>query len=149
MTFLRGPKDVLKTSVSAGKGFKEIWNDVSLRLILKDKDGKKHCLPFVGSNLGVEIFFEKEGTSEKECVKIEDWGTSVLFALWFQENSMQSLSAFLLFFTNKKNSESSVYFHSLIIEFLWLSNYGSNSGKRYTLRLLSMCLGRSTFLYSG
>ena len=30
-----------------------------LRLILKDKDGKQHCLPFVGSNLGVEIFLKK------------------------------------------------------------------------------------------
>ena len=31
-----------------------------LRLILKDKGGKQHCLiPFVGSNLGVEIFLKK------------------------------------------------------------------------------------------
>ena len=29
------------------------------RLILKDKDGKQHCLPLVGSNLGVEIFLKK------------------------------------------------------------------------------------------
>ena len=27
------------------KEFKEIWKDVSLRLILKGKGGKKHCLP--------------------------------------------------------------------------------------------------------
>ena len=25
----------------------------------KDKGGKQHCLPFVGSNLGVEIFLKK------------------------------------------------------------------------------------------
>ena len=31
-----------------------------LRLILKDKGGKQHCLiPFGGSNLGVEIFLKK------------------------------------------------------------------------------------------
>ena len=34
---------------------------LALRLFLKDKgDGKQHCLiPFVGSNLGVEIFLKK------------------------------------------------------------------------------------------
>ena len=42
---------------------------LALRLILKDKVGKQHCLPFVGSNLGVESFFEKEGTSEKDALK--------------------------------------------------------------------------------
>ena len=41
----------------------------ALRLILKDKGGKQHCLPFAGSNLGVEIFFEKERTSEKDVLK--------------------------------------------------------------------------------
>ena len=54
---------------------------LALRLILKDKGGKQYCLiPFVGSRKG--------------CVTIEDWGTSVYFVLRFQENSMQSLSAF-------------------------------------------------------
>ena len=28
------------------KEFKEIWKDVSLKIILKDKSGKQHCLPF-------------------------------------------------------------------------------------------------------
>ena len=32
---------------------------LALRLILKDKGGKQHCLPFVGSNLEVEIFLKK------------------------------------------------------------------------------------------
>ena len=32
---------------------------LALRLILKDKGGKQHCLPFVASNLGVEIFLKK------------------------------------------------------------------------------------------
>ena len=75
---------------------------------------------FVGSNLGMEIF-EKEGTSEQECVEIEDWGTSAHFVLRFHENSSQSVYAFLLFFGNKKNSKSSILFHSLIIEFLWFA----------------------------
>ena len=37
---------------------------LALRLILKDKDGKQHCLPFVGSNLGFGIFFKK-GENQK------------------------------------------------------------------------------------
>ena len=40
----------------------------------------------VGSSLGVEIIYEKEGTSEKECVEIKNWGFSVHFVLRFQEN---------------------------------------------------------------
>ena len=42
--------------------------------------------------------FEKEWTSQKGCDEIEDLGTSVHYVLGCQENSMQSLSAFLLFF---------------------------------------------------
>ena len=37
---------------------------LALRLILKGKGGKQHCLPFVVSNLGVEVFL-KEGENEK------------------------------------------------------------------------------------
>ena len=42
---------------------------LALRLILKDKGGKQHCLPFFESNLGVEIFLKKEGISEKDALK--------------------------------------------------------------------------------
>ena len=52
---------------------------------------------------------------------LEDWGTSVYVVLGFQENYMQSLTAFWLFYGYKKNSKSSVFFHSLIIEFLWFT----------------------------
>ena len=38
-----------------------MWKDVSLWVILEDKDKGGH--QFVGSNLAVQIFFEKEGTS--------------------------------------------------------------------------------------
>ena len=37
---------------------------LAFRLILKGKGGKQHCLPFVVSNLGVEVFL-KEGENEK------------------------------------------------------------------------------------
>ena len=43
---------------------------LALRLFLKDKGGKQHCLiQFVGSKLGVETFLKKEGTSEKDALK--------------------------------------------------------------------------------
>ena len=67
---------------------------LALRLIVKDKGSKQHCLiPFFGSNLGVEIFLKKR-EHQKGCVEIEDWGTSIYFLLRFQEDSMQSLFAF-------------------------------------------------------
>ena len=40
------------------------------RLIFKDKGGKQHCLRLVGSNLGIEIFLKKKGTSIKGRVEI-------------------------------------------------------------------------------
>ena len=42
-----------------------------LSLFLKDKGrGKQHCLiPFVGSNLGIETFLKKDGTSEKDVLQ--------------------------------------------------------------------------------
>ena len=56
---------------------------------------------------------EREETSEKGCVEIKDWGTSVQFVLGFQENSLQNLFAFLLFFgSNGKNSKSPIFSHS-------------------------------------
>ena len=66
---------------------------LALRLILKDKGGKQHCLvPFVGSNLMVELFLKKK--EHQGCIEIENWGTPVYFISRFQGNSMQSLSAF-------------------------------------------------------
>ena len=62
-----------------------------------------------------------------------------------EENFMQSLSAFLVLFGDKKKflisfkSYLDPYFHPDIFNF---SSYGSESRKRYILRLLLMCLER-------
>ena len=40
-----------------------------LRLILKDKGGKQHCLLFVGSNLGFEIFLKNKEHQKKGALK--------------------------------------------------------------------------------
>ena len=53
-----------------------------VRLILKDQGGKQHCLiPFVGSNLGFEIFLKK-----KEHQKRMRWnrGLRHLCILWIE-----------------------------------------------------------------
>ena len=49
------------------RGFKEIWKDVTLRLILEDKDNG--CYRFVGSNLGVGIFLKKREHHKKGMFK--------------------------------------------------------------------------------
>ena len=53
-----------------------------------------------------------------------------------------------MFFGHERNSKNFIFFHSLIIEFLWFT-YGSNSRERCTLRLFSKCLVRSTLLPTG
>ena len=40
--------------------------------------------------MGLDIF-ENEGTSEKGCIEIEDWGFSVYLVLGFQEKSIYTL----------------------------------------------------------
>ena len=67
---------------------------------------------------------EKEGTSDKDVLK-QKIEAPLHTVLGFQEDSMQSLYAFKLFFGFKKGSKSSMR-------------------KRQTLRLLSKCLGKST-----
>ena len=50
-----------------------------MRLILKEKSGKKHCLLIsCFSPVGLDIF-ENDGTSEKGYVEIEDWGFCTLW----------------------------------------------------------------------
>ena len=83
-------------------------------------------------------YFWKRGSIRKGCIEIEDWGTSVYFVLSFQENYMQSLSAY------KGILKTLFSFISWLLNFSDLHSYGSKSRKRYTLRLFSKCLGRST-----
>ena len=42
---------------------------VALRLILKDNGGKQHCLPFLGSNLKIQIFLKKTEHHKKDAFK--------------------------------------------------------------------------------
>ena len=47
--------------------FKEIWKDVSLRLILEDRSNGRY--QFVASNLGFEVFLEKKEHLKKGVLK--------------------------------------------------------------------------------
>ena len=84
---------------------------------LEEQGWQTTLLPFCWFYPGDWDIFEKEGTSEKGCIEIEDWGNFVHSLLGFQENSMQSLSAFC----NKINSKSSIFFRFLIIDFSWFA----------------------------
>ena len=120
----------------------------ALRLFLKDKTGgKQHCLiPSVSSNLGVETFLKKMDYQKRMRY---NRGLQHLCVLCIEvSRKFYVKPACLLFFGYKRNSKSFIFFHSLIIEFLWFA-YGSNSRKRYTLRLLSNCLVKSTLLPIG
>ena len=57
---------------------------------------------FFGSNLAVEIFLKIDGTTQKGwCVEIEDWGFSVHFVLWFQENSIYTYVLYKVLYKTK------------------------------------------------
>ena len=67
---------------------------LALGLILKDKGGKEYFLiPSVGSNLGVETFLKKRKHQKKMRLNRELKHLCIL-CIRFQENYMQSLSAF-------------------------------------------------------
>ena len=61
---------------------------------------------FFHPHLGVKIFFGKEGTTEKEGINFEVGSRQLcIFVLMVEENSMESLSGFSMFFlVTKKNS---------------------------------------------
>ena len=52
------------------------------------------------------MFFEKEGAADKGPIGVEigKWGIPCTFVLEVEQNFMQSLSTFLLFFMTKKLS---------------------------------------------
>ena len=58
---------------------------------------------FAESGLGVEIFFKKEGATEKWDIDFDIGGACCTLLLEAGENFMQSLSAFLLFYGIRKN----------------------------------------------
>ena len=121
-----------------------------VRLILKDQGGKQHCLiPFVGSNLGFEIFLKKKEHQKRMC-----WnrGLRHLCILWIEVSRRfyaKPVCFLIVFLVIKGILKALFSFIPWLLNFSDLPNYGSNSRKRYTLRLLSKCLVRSTLLPIG
>ena len=121
-----------------------------MKLILKDQGGKQHCLiPFVGSNLGFEIFLKK-----KKHQKRMRWnrGLRHLCILWIEVSRRfyaKPVCFLIVFLVIKGILKALFSFIPWLLNFSDLPNYGSNSRKRYTLRLLSKCLVRSTLLPIG
>ena len=81
------------------KEFIEIWKDISLRLIWKDKGRNRHCLfpIFWILTRGLGYPRKRGGNRKSGC-----WNRGLRHLCTpvprFQENFMQRLSAFLLFF---------------------------------------------------
>ena len=92
---------------------------------------------------GLSIF-EKEETSEKRCVEIEHWGTSVPLYQGLKKITCKASLLFYCFLPIKIILKVLFSFIPWLLNFFDLPSYGSNSRKRYTLRLFSMCLGKST-----
>ena len=122
---------------------------LALRLSLKDKGGEQHYLSFVGSNLGIETFVKK-----REHQKRMHWsrGLRHLYILlyWgFKKSLRKACLLFNCFLVIKGILKVLFSFIPWLLNFTDWPNYGPNSSKRYTLRLLSKCLGRSTPSLSG
>ena len=119
---------------------------LALRLILKDKDGKQRCLSFVGSNLGVEIFLKK-----REHQKRMRWnrGLRHLCILCIEVSRkfyVKPVCLLIFFLVIKEILKALFSFIPWLLNLSDLPNYGSNSRKRYTLRLLSKRLVKSILL---
>ena len=121
---------------------------LALRLIVKDKGGKQHCLPFVGFNLGVEIFLE-EGTSPKDTWNRGLRHLCILCIGVSRKFYAKACLLFNCFLVIKRIVKALFSFIPWLLNFTDLPNYGSNSRWRYTPRLLSKCLVWSTLLPFG
>ena len=116
---------------------------LALELILKDKGGKQHCLPFIGSNLGFGIFLKK-----REHQKRMGWNRGMrhlcILCIGVSRKFYAKPVCFLIVFWLKKKILKALFsFIPWLLNFSDLPSYGSNLRKRYTLRLLSKGLGRS------
>ena len=118
---------------------------LALRLILKDKGGKQHCLPFADSNLEVEIFLKK-----REYQKRMRWNRGLRhLCILCIGVSRKFYLLFYCFLLIKKILKALFSFIPWLLDFFDLPSHGTNSRKWYTLRLLSMCLEKSTASNTG
>ena len=124
---------------------------LALRLFFKDNGGKQHYLiPFVGSSLGGGTFLKT-----REHQKRMRWNRGLRhFCILCIEVSRKCYAKpvcllYNYFLVIKGILKAFFSFIPWLLHFSDLPNYGSNSRKRYALRLLSKCLVRSNLLPIG
>ena len=124
---------------------------LAVRLFLKNKGGgKQHCLiPFVGSNLGVETFLKKMEHQKRMCYNRGLRHLCILCIEVSRKFYVKPVCFLIVFLVIKGILKALFYFIPWLLNFSDWPNYGSNSRKRNTLRLLSKCLVRSTLVPLG
>ena len=118
----------------------------ALRLFLKDNGGgKQHCsILFVGYNLGFETFLKKMEHQKRIHYNRALRYLCILCPEVSRKFFVKSFCFLIISLVIKGIIKALFSFIPWLLNFSDLSNYGSNSRKRYTLRLLSKCLVRST-----
>ena len=94
-------------------------------------------------------YFWKRGNIRKGCVEIEDWGSSYNLYQGFRKIICKGCLIFNCFLVIKGILKALFPFIPSLLNFSDFPNFGSNSRKKYTLRLLSKCLVRRTLLPIG
>ena len=125
---------------------------LALRLLLKDKGGTQHFLVFVGSNLGVEVFLKKWDHPKRMRWNRELRHLCILcigVSRKFYAKPVCFLIVFFFVVVIKGVLKTFFSFIPWLLNFSVLPNYCSNLRKRYTLRLFSKCLVKSTILPIG
>ena len=83
--------------------FIEIWKNISLKLILKNRAGSYAVYPFIDSNnFRVEIFLKKR--RKEGCVEIEEWGAPAHLHWGFKKIACKACLFFIVFWWQKNNS---------------------------------------------
>ena len=118
---------------------------LALKLILNDKGGKQHCFYHLLILTWVLRYSWTRGTIRKKRIE------APLYTLYwvFKEIICKACQLCNCFLVIKGILKAFFSFIPWLLNFSDLPNSGSNSRKRYTLRLLSKCLVRSTLLPIG
>ena len=127
----------------APKNFIELWKDVSLRLILKDKGGNRHYVyHFVYPYLRLETSSKMRGHQKKG--EIEDWDTFAHLYWSFKEISCRVCLLFLVFFGAKKRMAFKSLFFFSFLDYWILLIYlaiAQNRGKIHTKVIVNVSRG--------
>ena len=132
----------------------EIWEDVSLRLILKDKFGNLNCLftTLLIMTLWLRYSLKKRQQQSEWALLLKQGVEATAAHLYWRlkKISCRACPLFSCFFLVTKltiafKSSFGLCLHPLIIEFFQLPSNSSESRKKYTLSLPLICLQEVEF----